>query len=84
VEVSLRGKGCREGRAQVSAKEGFILGEGAYGATPESDMDKPGSWCFIPILFAGDGLKRVNVSGNLTFVDIEDITGPNAKLLDYF
>ena len=59
------------------------MGEGAYGATRESDMREPGSKCVIPILFAGDGLKCVDVHGNLTFGDIEMSAEPRTELLDY-
>ena len=56
---------------------------GAYGATRERDMSKSGSYCVITIPFAGDGLERVDVSGNLTFGDIEVNVGPRAKMLGY-
>jgi hypothetical protein len=43
VEVCLRGERCREGRAHVSAREGFIPSEGAYGVARHSGMSEPSS-----------------------------------------
>jgi hypothetical protein len=67
---------------QVTAREGFILGEGAYEATRQSDMGKFGPSFVITIPFAGGGLKCVNVSGNFIFGGIEVNAGPRATLLD--
>ena len=43
VEVRLRGERCREGRAEVSTRKGFIFGEGAYSVSLQSDMSEPSS-----------------------------------------
>ena len=46
-------------------------------------MSKPGSECVVAVPSFGDGLEFVNVSGDLTFGDIEVNAGPRTKLWDY-
>jgi hypothetical protein len=81
--MCLREEKCREGRAQVFDREGLIFDEGAYGVARQSDMSEPSSKCVIPIFLTEDDLKGMNVSVNLTCVDIPVYAGPIAKLLDY-
>ena len=50
----------------------------AYGTTCEGDVGEPGSEGVVPIPFTGDDLERVDVSVDLTFIDIEDNVGRSA------
>jgi len=83
VEVCLRGERCREGCAEVSAREGLVQGERAYGAIREIDVSDSRSKCVIPIPLTGDGLECVDVRRDLTFGDIQVYVRPRAELLDY-
>ncbi len=67
-----------EGRAHEPAREGFILGEGTYGAAGKSDVGEPSSKRVVPILFIGDRLKCVDVTNYLTYGDVQVDIKPRA------
>ena len=71
-EVCLRGKGGCERRAQVAAREGFVLGKGADGEGGKRDVSKAGTECYVvTVPSLGDIWEFVDVSSDLTFGDIE-------------
>ena len=69
--MCLRGKGGCERRAKVSARERFVLSKGADGAAGKRDVSKAGTECYVTVPSLGDKLEFVDVSSDLTFVDIE-------------
>ena len=82
VEVCLHGRRGRGECAEVAAKERSILLKGASGTAREGDISEPSPEVVIPVPFAGGGLECVDVSGDLTFGDIEINARPRAKLVD--
>jgi hypothetical protein len=83
MEVCLRRERCREGSAQVSAREGLILGEVSYGATREIDEGEFGSSCVISCPFAGECLKCVDIRNDISFGNIQVYTKQLARPLNY-
>jgi hypothetical protein len=83
MEVCLRGKRCREGCAQVASREGFVLGEGAYGTTRQVDVCESGAQSVVAIPFARDRLECVDVCGYFVFIHVSVDAGPRDELLDY-
>jgi len=65
-----------EGRAEATAREGFILREGADGESSEGDVGEHRSESVIPVMFACDGLECVYVKYDLTFIEVEVDAGP--------
>jgi hypothetical protein len=76
-------KECRERYSTITAGEEFILIEGAYWAACKSDVSEPSSEGVISDSCAGDGLKYVDVSSDLIFIDIEGDACPCTDPLYY-
>ncbi len=50
-EVGVQEYGCREGRAQVTSREGFVLCKDPNALSAKGDVGQPGFKCVVPIRF---------------------------------
>jgi len=66
-EVGVWAELGRKGRAQISSRWGFILGEGSYLVASYSDMCESSAEIVIPAGFRSNGLESLYVGGDFAF-----------------